>query len=253
MFLADYHTHSTFSFDGKDCMADMLVAAQAAGLDELCVTDHCDMGRQEFPAKERYEAFWEARAANKTGVKLLLGIELGEAIHDIERAEASVAACPYDFIIGSHHALRGERDFYHIRGTTEEEFHLLLIRYFDELLEFAEWGRFDVLGHIDYPLRYCGHTINLLPRYETELRALFTLMASKGLGMEMNMSKGVMPDPALFALYRQCGGEIITIGSDAHSAAAVGGHIADGIEMCRRAGFGAVAAFERRKVRYEKI
>ncbi|MCL2003226.1 MAG: PHP domain-containing protein [Oscillospiraceae bacterium] len=259
MFLADYHTHSLYSSDGHDGFAELLDAAQKAGLDELCVTDHCDMGAAEpFPAEERHGAFEPIRAGNRTGVKLLLGIELGEPIFDLARAEAALAQAPYDFVIGSHHALKGERDFYYMRYASEEDFHRMMPRYFAELREMAEWGRFDVLGHIEYPLRYTGRdgfTVpSLLPRYEDELRDLFRFFAHKGLGVEVNFRKsGIKPDPAVYALYRQCGGESITIGSDAHRAADVGRGLTDGLELCRAAGFTHMAAFEQRRVRYEKI
>lgn len=258
MFLADYHTHSDFSSDGKDSIPGLLAAAGEAGLMELCVTDHCDISigvSEVFPAKERYRAFEEARAENRTDVKPLLGIELGEAIFDLESAGAAVEACPYDFIIGSHHALRGEQDFYYLRYSSEEECHSLLTRYIDELCELAEWGRFDVLGHIHYPMRYMGRqglSVSLLPRFEGALRGLFGLLARKGLGIEVNVS-GNLPFADVLALYRRCGGEIVTIGSDAHSAAAVGKGITAGAEMCREAGFARIAAFEQRRVRFETI
>jgi histidinol-phosphatase (PHP family) len=257
MFLADYHTHSTFSYDGHNGFANMLVAAEMAGLAELCVTDHCDVGAEKpFPAAERLDVYREICSRNKADCKLLLGIELGEPIHNIPRAEAAVDAVAYDFIIGSHHALRGKQDFYGLRFSSEEDLHRLMPRYFAELREMAEWGRFDVLGHIDYPLRYTardGFVVpSLLPRYEDELRDLFGLFVLKGIGMEVNTGKG-LPDPAVFALYRQCGGETVTLGSDAHRAADVGRGITDGAELCRAAGFTYIAAFEQRKVRYEKI
>ncbi len=254
MFLADYHTHSAFSHDGHDDFPAMLASAERAGLRELCVTDHCDIALpRPFPARERYEAYLSARSGNVTSVRLLLGVELGEAVHDIARAEEVAAAVPYDFIIGSIHALRGEEDFYHLRSETEAEFHRLLDCYFRELTELAEWGHFDVLGHLAYPLRYTQWNVpSLLPRYEDELRALFRLLRDTGKGIELNLSR-LQPFQDVLALWREFGGEIVTIGTDAHRAGGVGKGIADGLEILRGAGFRYVAAYEQRKVRYEKI
>jgi histidinol-phosphatase (PHP family) len=257
MYLADYHSHSTFSSDGNDSFAAMLDAARKAGLNELCVTDHCDMSEEKpFPAVGRYSEYARLNAENKSGCKLLLGIELGEPIHDLAKADASVNAAPYDFIIGSHHALKGEEDFYRLRFDSEDGLHRLMPRYFAELHEMAEWGKIDVLGHIDYPLRYTGRdgftVSSLLPRYEDELRGLFGVLADKGIGLEVNVGKEV-PDPALYALYRRCGGEIITVGSDAHRASDVGRRVKDGTELCRAAGFEYISLFEQRRVRFEKI
>ena len=38
----DYHMHTTVSFDGKSTAVEMVQAAQAAGLKEICFTDHMD-------------------------------------------------------------------------------------------------------------------------------------------------------------------------------------------------------------------
>ena len=43
MLLTDYHSHTALSPDGKVSLAEMAAAARAAGLAELCVTDHCDL------------------------------------------------------------------------------------------------------------------------------------------------------------------------------------------------------------------
>ena len=43
MYLADMHTHTQISPDSGARLADMARAAAAAGLDELYVTDHCDL------------------------------------------------------------------------------------------------------------------------------------------------------------------------------------------------------------------
>ena len=42
MYLADYHTHSDSSPDGKETIARLAEAALSRGLDEICVTDHVD-------------------------------------------------------------------------------------------------------------------------------------------------------------------------------------------------------------------
>ena len=42
MYLADYHLHSTCSPDARDSMEDMIAAARAAGLDEICFTEHVE-------------------------------------------------------------------------------------------------------------------------------------------------------------------------------------------------------------------
>ena len=43
MYLSDYHTHTLRSPDSDAPLDSMARAAEAAGLAELCVTDHCDL------------------------------------------------------------------------------------------------------------------------------------------------------------------------------------------------------------------
>ncbi len=43
MYLADHHIHSCCSPDSEAPLSEMLRAAQAAGLSDLCATDHCDL------------------------------------------------------------------------------------------------------------------------------------------------------------------------------------------------------------------
>ena len=47
MFLADYHVHSTCSFDAKNRMAEMARVSKQRGMAEVCFTDHCDFGVPE--------------------------------------------------------------------------------------------------------------------------------------------------------------------------------------------------------------
>ncbi|MGN0614134.1 MAG: hypothetical protein ACI4JB_09585, partial [Porcipelethomonas sp.] len=88
----------------------------------------------------------------------------------------------------------------------------------------------DVIGHIGYTRRYmkkAGFDI-VLDDYTDRLEAIFRRAAASGRGIEVNTSgirqglSSTIPDLRCVKLYRQCGGEIITVGSDAHEP----GHIA---------------------------
>ncbi|MCL2081679.1 MAG: histidinol-phosphatase HisJ family protein [Oscillospiraceae bacterium] len=264
MFMADYHTHSNFSDDGNDSIPALLAAAAKRGLDELCVTDHCDL-----PYFDN-EGYWEVLSAagqrNDSGVKLLYGIELGQGTHYKTLAKKIVNQFPYDFIIGSLHTLRKSGDIYLSQCHTPRECFVLLDEYFVELLETAEWGGFDVMGHLTYPMRYMTGRDNLelagaYERYEGRWRTLFEILCGKGLGIELNLSGMYgsggyfrpMPDYDILALYKRCGGEIVTLGSDSHSPKMVGIGIEYGLELCRRVGFRYVTAYEKRKPRFERI
>jgi len=265
MFLADYHTHSAFSFDTETAPAELLRAAERRGLDELCVTDHCDFeAHSAFDPEAQWRAFSKLRAGNKTPVKLRIGLEIGEGHRSREAIGAAVAAHPYDFLLGSLHMLRGEPDFYYIRYQNAAQCYGYLDRYWDETMELCQWGGFDALGHLCYPLRQMGQQGISLPdvyeRYETRMTAVFDLLCQQGKGIELNLAglyrkdgSPPLPPPDVLALYRRRGGEIVTLGSDAHQAEYVGAALPEGIELLKTAGFRYVTAYEARKPRFEKI
>ena len=60
MYLADYHVHSTCSQDGRQTMAQAAQAAVAAGMDELCLTDHVDTIYWGPEQKPRWDFDWDA-------------------------------------------------------------------------------------------------------------------------------------------------------------------------------------------------
>ena len=112
MYLADYHVHSTCSQDGRQTMAQAAQAAVAAGLDELCLTDHVDTVYWGPEQKPRWDFDWDAvrrqfrQAQEQWGhrITLRLGAELGEAAMSFQRAEHLMqGAPPLDFVIGSVH------------------------------------------------------------------------------------------------------------------------------------------------------
>jgi histidinol-phosphatase (PHP family) len=93
-------------------------------------------------------------------------------------------------------------------------------------------------------------------RYEDRLAEIFKGLAANGRGIELNTSGyryngGVpMPPPELVKLYRDCGGEIITVGSDAHYTKHVGANIRDGYELLSSVGFKYVTVFEKRRPKF---
>ena len=165
MYLADYHMHSRVSPDARHSMTEMAEAALRAGMNEVCFTDHIEPvawnGRDPI---EFYDwgalskEFREAREALGDRIQLRLGIELGEAVLDLPRtAELLKGAPELDFIIGSTHILSerfGFVDMYFFHPEDEEEALLGIGDYLGLVRQTAEWGQFDVLGHLTLPLRY---------------------------------------------------------------------------------------------------
>lgn len=110
---------------------------------------------------------------------------------------------------------------------------------------------YDSLAHLIYPLRYMardGHPTELAP-YEERIRTILTAVAQTGHALEVNTYAGrSVPDWApILTWYKECGGELITLGSDAHHTETVGAGIADACQLIEHAGFRYITTFEKRK------
>jgi len=284
-FLIDLHTHSSFSPDAKDSMEDMCKRAQELGLSAYAVTDHCDCnfwhsaehyfddpneakdpimyGAGEYALKSiKKQAQLRDMLSDK--LNFLVGIELGQPLQYLEKAEEIVSCKELDFVIGSHHQNRDTEDFYFLEYNKMDlkSIYALLDDFFAQMLEMCRWGKFDVLGHLTYPLRYiCGdYGIEVdLSRWDELIRKIFTTLISKGKGVEINTSGlrqkygRTFPELEYVKLFRTMGGEIITIGSDAHCTADIGKGISQGIDLAESAGFKYVSFFKERKAHFIKI
>lgn len=260
----DMHTHSENSFDASGSVVQMCEAAVTAGLRGFAVTDHCEVEpykEERFGVSARQSFFDIIRAKEifKGQVELIAGVELGYSRIDRVTAEHIVTAYPYDVVLGSMHNLPGRLDFYFL-DYTDLDCGSLFANYLDEVAEMVDWGKFDVLTHITYPLRYInGRTAggepceNIDPMdYKAGFERIFRKIIEKRIALELNLSglrKGgsAMPGLELLKLYRSLGGELLTIGSDAHCAADIGAKFKAGIEIAKRAGFGGYCCYHGRE------
>lgn len=264
MYLADCHTHSRCSPDARSSMAEMAAGAVEAGVQEICITDHVDVHAWgDYVPPERYD--WsphvedcrEARAKWGRQVTVGLGVELGEAITDFARAERYLADLPeeMDFVICSLHLMGeqyGRRDFYYITREDLRQYDNIIDTYLGELLQHARWGKFDVMGHLTLPLRYITEKLGTAADFrghEDQVREIFKALIQQGCGIECNVNRGglPLPDREFLTMYRQLGGEIITLGSDAHRPQHVGRGIREGQELLKSCGFTHFCTFEKRK------
>lgn len=263
MYLTDYHTHSSMSFDGHAPMADIAAAAERAGLDELCITDHCDFLDEHGRPNRAYDwdgacaQYREALAACKPGFTLRLGLEFGMSHLDPAAAAAICARPEADFILGSIHNLcpeKGGTDLYVVPYPDEAACCAALDDYFASMALLADTDFYDVLAHIIYPLRYMEVPVSLEPYYG-RIRAILRTAVEKGRGMEINTCRGhtIGAWKPILELYKSCGGEIVTVGSDAHTPADVGKGIPAVCELLAACGFRYVCTYEKRKPVFHKL
>ena len=267
LYLTDYHTHSNCSPDGYVPMWEMAQAALAAGLQELCLTDHCDLLSQDGSHRElAYD--WgpvlkqREELLSRYGGQLVLpmGLEFGMGHIDLEAAHAILSQPGLDFVIGSihnHSEAAGGLDFYYQDYSTLQACYHALDDYFTSMEALALTDVYDVLGHIIYPLRYMERDGQhpSLERYYEQLRTILRTVVQNGRGIELNTYRGnTLSDwrPVL-DLYKEVGGEIITLGSDAHVPQGVGKGIPEACQLLMDAGFRYVATYRGRKPQFIKL
>lgn len=89
-----------------------------------------------------------------------------------------------------------------------------------------------------------------MDEYLDELTPVLKNVIQKGKGIEINTSGlrqevgRAMPSLSILKLYRQLGGEIITVGSDAHTVKDVAAGFSEAAELLETAGFSAYATFQ---------
>jgi histidinol-phosphatase (PHP family) len=166
-----------------------------------------------------------------------------------------------DFVIGSLHQPRNSLDYYEVdydRVNLSKLFRL----YYDEMMEMVTAGCYDVIGHINLHLRYMSASLRArtdLSPYLGITRKILREVARAGKGIEINTSglwqgAGItLPPTEVVKMFREEGGEIVTIGSDAHRLERVGHTLEDGVKCLVSAGFDKFAFYKKRIPHFRKI
>mgnify|MGYP003304862662 CR=1 FL=1 len=259
----DFHMHSRVSFDGHDTGLQMAQAAKAAGLKEICFTDHLDydplgkMGVLAFDT-EVYNAEYDA--LEMPGLTIRRGMEFGMTADNAEQFKQDLQRRPFDYVLGSIHFV-DDLDVYFEEFWSGRTVFQAERRYLEATLECVQiHEEFDVLAHLTYIAKArCHPSPRPVPLAEHRelIDEILRILARKGKGLEMNTS-GVdrcgdyLPGPAYFRRFKELGGQIVTIGSDAHTASRVGQYSKESCEILKEI-FGYVCTFEDRKPKFHKL
>ena len=252
---ADFHIHTAFSEDSEAPMREVIESGIAKGLTHMCFTEHMDLvfpTSDEFPTPGAFEVNTDSylyellkmRDEYEGKIKLLFGIELGIQTSCLKEIAAYAKSYDFDFIIASSHLVRGMDicwpSFY--EGRSDEEAYR---EYFlTELENIKKFQNFDVYGHLDYVVRY-GAMLEELIENEKGIE-INTAGIRKGLSF-------AHPHIGILKRYKELGGEIITIGSDAHYAKDVAADFNAAEDMLKECGFKYYTVFENRIPEYKKL
>lgn len=251
MNVIDCHLHTDLSFDSREPMENYVRNAAAQGDEYFISTEHIDleshiMNGEDIAADlDRQQRLIE-ELNEKYSVKVLFGVEIGwtKAIHsrDVKIARSK----PFDMILLSVH----ETEYADV-ATEEYRRGKTVDQCYDEYLDciiraIQNFDNFDVFTHIDYVLRYVGHTD--LANHKEKLSQIFKMLMERGKALEINTK--TFPDPQaiermeyIVSLYTSLGGRKFTLGSDAHFATKHRNGFDIVIDCLKRNGINSVCAF----------
>lgn len=260
--LWDTHMHTHFSVDSEADTLEMTEAAIHAGLGGICFTDHLDLEESQvtpdlfpldLPAYFKEMKSLQAQYGGKFPIRI--GVEIGLQAYLEDLLPKIIQEYPFDFVIGSSHWVNGEDPYYpeYFYGKVEDEAYR---EYFESILEnLAVFDCFDVYGHLDYIVRYGPNTNQYYSygKFADIIDEILRTLIHKGKGIEINtggFKYGLgHPNPTedILKRYRELGGEIITVGADAHKPQHVAYDFAKVSGILKDAGFKYYAVFTGRK------
>ncbi|HLR67364.1 histidinol-phosphatase HisJ family protein [Virgibacillus alimentarius] len=249
----DYHLHSDFSADCKTPMEETVQRAIELGLSEICFTEHIDYEYPDptidfdldLPAYDK--KIQELRQLYENRISIKKGVELGLQPHQIQDYTNLMERERFDFVICSMHTA-DKKDLHSGSFFADKTIDEAYTQYYEELLYcVTHFKHFNIMGHIDLVKRYTEKADH---DFHDAISEIFKVIIPSGKGIELNTS-GVryglhsgMPSPDILKLYQDCGGEIITLGSDSHVASTVAYQFKESIELLKSLGFKYIATFD---------
>lgn len=259
----DFHMHSVVSFDGRSTAEQMLKAAELAGLKEICFTDHLDYIPLTTEQTQAFDLGAYSDAYDHLThpvIKLRRGVEFGMLPDNREEFYADVQRRHYDFVLGSVHFAKNMdiylKEFW--EGKSIEEAERIVLE--DTLACVQAHDGFDVLGHLTYVSKARANPVKRPVPYGAHrelIDAILQELVRKDKGLEINTS-GVsaagayLPSEDYLHRFKELGGKIVTVGSDAHDASRVGQYCREACQLAQDI-FGYVCTFADRKPIFHKL
>lgn len=263
----DTHMHTSFSGDSDADPGSMIDQAIRLGLPGICFTDHLDYDYPNEP--ELFLLDLETYASEvkklqkqyKEQIPIHFGIEIGLQPHLAKKHETITASYPFDFVIGSSHTAEGMDPYYneYFDHVSQKDAYC---RYFSSILEnIACFQDFDVYGHLDYVTRYGNPptAAYTYPECRELIDEILTQLIRLGKGIELNTGgfrssiKTENPHRDILTRYRQLGGTIITLGSDAHAPKQIAWEFEKARKILLSCGFTHYCFYQKRQVNFVSL
>lgn len=271
MIIIDQHVHSNISHDGISSISEHIEYAKDNNISEITFTEHYDdykginTNLKTLDINKYQEEYLKQK--NDKLLKTNFGIEIGLRPESYKKISDMVKNNNFDFIIGSSHITCGKDMAYDksfFEGLTP---HQSIVKYLSEVLQNIKTykSEFDVYGHIDYVIRYIIKNYgNVMTKIDYEefrelLDEILLLLIRTNKGIEINTS-GIRyglgtphPNIEILKRYKELGGNIITIGSDAHKKEDLASNFDVAYDMLESVGFDNLTVYHNRKPKFIKI
>ena len=267
MAIFDIHIHSTFSPDGRMTMEGGVKAAIKKGLDGIAFTDHLDLMAPDNDERFCFDPAEAGREIERLrrvyDLKIFSGIEAG--VHPLSTQTVKEFLLRYDFdvIIASVHYLDGVDPYigtFYKGKTLKESYGRYLEAMYESITALKD---FDILGHYDYIGRYSPYSDRSVKYrdFPDIFDSIFKYLIETGKSIEINTNTyrrrdniaPPQPDPNILKRYRELGGELVSLTSDAHNTDRIAEDFDYYMQFIKRCGFGYLTYFDNRIAVGEKI
>lgn len=258
---SDSHIHTWFSGDSDTDPEKMIKRAIELNMQNITITDHIDF---DFPidnldftldVDDYFTSLSLLKSKYSNEIEVLIGIESGLEPDFADRIRNFVLCKPFDFVIGSSHIVNRmdpySPDFFKVHSERQG-----FEAYFNSILSNLKVNNeFDVYGHIDYIVRYSPNKNANYSYFDYSdlLDEILKTLIDLGKGIEINTAgfkyglNAPNPEINIIKKYKELGGEIITIGSDAHVPKYVGFYFNEIKDILNKCDFKHYNIFRNRK------
>ncbi len=261
------HMHCEFSGDSEAPMKDMIEESIKANMYGITFTDHLDLDYYHEPNRfdldiDSYRKCYGVLTNNKfynNSFEVLWGIELGLQTHLAKKHNEIISKYNFDFVIGSTHQVN-KMDPYYPEYFNEYGIKGGVRKFFEETAANIEsFKNFDSYGHLDYIIRYSDEAKKLAYEdYCDIVYDILKLLIENDKALEINTGAfkfGLLePNPCIATIkkYKDLGGKLITLGSDAHKTEQINVGYDKIVNILKDCGFNSYFVYKNRKpVEYE--
>ncbi len=256
MNVFDCHLHSAISFDSSEDMENYIKIAVKNKDEFFITTEHVDLESNLAQQRDLIADFDKQKEklddlqVKYPQINLLFGVEIGwrEDVH--HRAVQISKSRPFDMVIlAVHENVKGGDAFSKLKEAANVD-----VRYNEYLTlcynAVSAFDDFDTFAHVDYMLRYIGHTD--IKKHTEMLTKIFRKIIEKDKALEINTKLVPHPDAMeridyILRLYTSLGGKKVTIGSDGHNLAYHKNGFRDTMKLMDKYGINEVCAYRQRK------